>query len=153
MEYIQSILKNEILIGAVIGGVFTLVGSYLSLYFQIKRDREQRAYDNKKLACENIVTELIKIFKEKEKIKADQQYARNIYMNIAEILITYGSATILKKWRKFQSIAKNPSDNTENQLALLYSVEDIIIQIRKELDPQEKYKQKDFLKLLIPDLE
>jgi len=72
------------------------------------------------------------------------------FFDILKPLLIYGSSSVMKKYRIFKSFGSKKENNNIN---VVYAIEDALIEIRKELNPKENLKRGNILSLVINDWE
>ena len=140
-HFSQIMIAIASIISAVLATYFTLKG-------QLKRDERNRLYEQRKIAYEKIVGFYMNILKEGEPKKINKKKIREETFNILKPLIIYGSCEVIEKYKIFQSLALKKVDGSR---VTIYALEDILIEIRKELNPKENLEQGDLLSLFIND--
>lgn len=126
------------------------LATYFTLRGQLKRDESNRLYEQRKIAYETIIDFFMDVLKEgKLKSKKFNEVEINKrFFDILKPLLIYASSSVMKKYRKFKSLG----NKYEAKLDIIYAMEDVLIEIRKELNPKERrLKRGDILSSIIND--
>ena len=153
MELLVKIIGDHFshLIIALASIVSAVLATYFTLRGQLKRDEKNRLYEQRKIAYEKITwffIEGLKVAKLKTKNFNTEEINKRFF-DILKPLLIYGSSEVMKKYKDFQSFART---NESNKINIIYAMEDVLIQIRKELNPKENPQRGDILSLFITDL-
>ena len=151
MKLLTEIITNHFshLIIAFASISSSVLATYFTLKGQLKRDERNRLYEQRKVAYETIIDFLMDVFKN-GKLQLRQFNKKEInkrFFDILKPLLIYGSRSVMRKYKKFQSFGNK---NKANKL-ILYAMEDVLIEIRKELNPKENIKRGEILSLFITD--
>ena len=152
MELLREIITNNAseLVIAFASIVSAVSAAYFTLKGQLKRDERSRLYEQRKVAYKTIIDFFIDVLKE-EKLKSKKFNEVEInkrFFDILKPLLIYGSSSVMKKYRIFKSLGVK---NEKNKIDIIYAMEDVLIEIRKELNPKEKLKRSDILSLIVND--
>ena len=135
-----------------IPSVFTVVGVFLSGFFLLARDQRKMELENKKIAYEEVVSMMMTAVSYKNKNELSQEEISKIFSDIMIKIIPYGSTEFLIIYRKFQKQSGSNS-NIEDMKKMLCCMEDVLFQIRKEINPKEINNRGDILSLILTDYE
>ena len=136
--------------GHLIVATVSILATFFTLKYQLRRDEMNRLYEQRKIAYKEIIDFLMDVFKT---IKSNSKNFNKLEINkrffdILKPLIIYGSSSVMEKYRIFKSIGMK---SEKNKMNILYAMEDVLIEIRKELNPKENHKKGDILSLIISD--
>ena len=153
MELLREIItKNSSeLVIAFTSIVSASLATYFTLKGQLKRDERNRLYEQRQFAYEKVVGFFIEYLKN-SKLKTknfNEEEINKRFFDILTPLLIYGSSEVIKKCKNFQSFGR---ENEGNKINIIYALEDMFIQIRKELNPKENLQKENIFSLFITDL-
>ena len=127
-----------------------ILATYFTLRGQLRRDEKNRLYEQRRIAYKTIIDFFIDVLKD-SKLKSKRFNEVEINKRFFEILkplLIYGSSSVMKKYREFKTVGNK---NEVNKLDAIYAMEDVLIEIRKELNPKENLRRGDILSLIVND--
>ena len=149
---ITEIIANYFshLIVALASILSAISATYFTLKGQLKRDERNRLYEQRKVAYKTIIDFFMDVLKEgKLKSKKFNEVEINKrFFDILKPLLIYGSSSVMKKYRMFKSLG---IQNEKNKIDIICAMEDVLIEIRKKLNPKENLKRGDILSLIVND--
>jgi len=141
MESLTEIIANHF--SHLIIASVTILSSVSTIYFtlkgQLKRDEKNRLYEQRKIAYTAIIDFFMDFLKE-GKLKSknfNEEEINKRFFDVLKPLLVYGSNPVMKKYRIFKSFGSKDKDKIKS----LYAMEDVLIEIRKELNPKENLKR------------
>ncbi len=156
-NYFSKITLNPNIIVALIAGLVTVSGYFISRYFERKKLIEQQIREQKLPVYEEFISFIFEIIMNvKEGTETDQKEMQTFMMNFTKKSIVWMSNDSLKSystWKKrsseFSAGEKNYAD-TMKQMVLL---EDMFFEFRKDIGHSNRgLKRGDLLALFINDL-
>lgn len=133
--------------------VSAVSATYCTLKGQLRRDEKNRLHEQRKIAYEKIIDFFMDVLK-KEKLKSKKFNESEInkrFFDILKPLLIYGSSAVIKKYKTFKTLGSRNEMNENDKINIIYAMEDVLIEIRKELNPKENPKRGDILSLFITD--
>ena len=155
MELLRDIITNNAseLVIAFASIISAVSATYFTLKGQLRRDEKNRLYEQRKIAYETIIDFFMDVLKEgKLRVRKFNEVEINKrFFNILKPLLIYGSSAVIEKYKTFKTLGSKNEMNENDKINIIYAMEDVLIEIRKELNPKENPKRGDILSLFITD--
>ena len=156
VKMLQLVTNNFSSLIVALFGISTL---FLTFRYQLKRDKINRLDEQRKIAYEEIVSLFMNVLKQLQKPPSEQKLFGKEIFEASKLLVIYGSHTVMSKHKKIISSANKihnmeniklleDANFPENILQNFYLIEELIIEIRKELNPKENLKREDILSFI-----
>ena len=122
-----------------------VLAAYYTLKGQLRRDEKNRLYEQRKIAYEetiNLFMDVFKIFF--ENFSLGDKVSDEDFFKALKLIVIYGSPAIIGKMNKIENMNKSERDI----LQAFYLVEELIFEMRKEINPKVKYRKEEILSLI-----
>ncbi|MFD2581795.1 hypothetical protein ACFSR6_04785 [Pedobacter vanadiisoli] len=152
-DYLKLIDPNIIV--AVIAGLVTVTGYFLTRNFERKKIIEQQIREKKLPVYEEFISFLFNVLMASKL----EQPISNIEME--KFMVDFNKKSIvwlsdksLKAYVKWKESAAIASDDKESSIANLFILEELLLEFRKDIGHENKdFKKGDLLKLFVNDLD
>lgn len=133
MITVISIMSNydAVILVALLTGFLSILGIIISKFLEYRQKKQLYLYEKKEKAYASFIK---MVYKMQECIKKGEDYSDKDMLedvlNFSKELTLWGSNKVIRKWIEFRNTDySNPSDDNN----ILYNLEDIIIEIRKDM--------------------
>ena len=133
MITVISIMSNydAVILVALLTGFLSILGIIISKFLEYRQKKQLYLYGKKEKAYASFIK---MVYKMQECIKKGEDYSDKDMLedvlNFSKELTLWGSNKVIRKWIEFRNTDySNPSDYNN----ILYNLEDIIIEIRKDM--------------------
>lgn len=133
MITVISIMSNydAVILVALLTGFLSILGIIISKFLEYRQKKQLYLYEKKEKAYASFIK---MVYKMQECIKKGEDYSDKDMLedvlNFSKELTLWGSNKVIKKWIEFRN---TDYSNPENYNNVLYNLEDIIIEIRKDM--------------------
>lgn len=133
MITVISIMSNydAVILVALLTGFLSILGIIISKFLEYRQKKQLYLYEKKEKAYASFIK---MVYKMQECIKKGEDYSDKDMLedvlNFSKELTLWGSNKVIKKWIEFRN---TDYSNTEDYNNVLYNLEDIIIEIRKDM--------------------
>ena len=154
-NYVSSFVQStdKVIIVAMITGSVSIVGvvisSVISKVVEYRYNVKKYLYDKREGAYEKFIEMVYTIMLDSKKEKhMTQEELQTMMSDFSKELTLWGSNKVVKKWLKY----RRSSINGEND-KILWQMEDMIYEIRKDVGLGRRLKKGDMLSFFINDIE
>lgn len=133
MITVISIMSNydAVILVALLTGFLSILGIIISKFLEYRQKKQLYLYEKKEKAYASFIK---MVYKMQECIKKGEDYSDKDMLedvlNFSKELTLWGSNKVIKKWIEFRN---TDYSNPEDYNNVLYNLEDIIIEIRKDM--------------------
>ncbi len=133
MITVISIMSNydAVILVALLTGFLSILGIIISKFLEYRQKKQLYLYEKKEKAYASFIK---MVYKMQECIKKGEDYSDKDMLedvlNFSKELTLWGSNKVIKKWIEFRN---TDYSNPEDYNNILYNLEDIIIEIRKDM--------------------
>lgn len=133
MITVISIMSNydAVILVALLTGFLSILGIIISKFLEYRQKKQLYLYEKKEKAYASFIK---MVYKMQECIKKGENYSDKDMLedvlNFSKELTLWGSNKVIKKWIEFRN---TDYSNPEDYNNILYNLEDIIIEIRKDM--------------------
>lgn len=132
MITVISIMSNyDAVILVLLTGFLSILGIIISKFLEYRQKKQLYLYEKKEKAYASFIK---MVYKMQECIKKGEDYSDKDMLedvlNFSKELTLWGSNKVIKKWIEFRN---TDYSNPEDYNNILYNLEDIIIEIRKDM--------------------
>lgn len=133
MITVISIMSNydAVILVALLTGFLSILGIIISKFLEYRQKKQLYLYEKKEKAYASFIK---MVYKMQECIKKGEDYSDKDMLedvlNFSKELTLWGSNKVIKKWIEFRN---TDYSNPEDYNYVLYNLEDIIIEIRKDM--------------------
>lgn len=159
-DYISGFVNSteQVIVVAMITGTVSIIGvvisSIVAKVVEYRYNVKRYLYDKKEVAYKQFI-EMVYTIMENSKKDSSQRMtdAEMTKMNIelSKGLTLWGSNRVVKKWLEFRKTAINTKESTNNT-EILFRIEDIIFEIRKDIGLGRGLKKGEILSMFINDI-
>ena len=154
-NYVSSFVQStdKVIIVAMITGSVSIVGvvisSVISKVVEYRYNVKKYLYDKREGAYEKFIEMVYTIMLDSKKEKhMTQEELQTMMSDFSKELTLWGSNKVVKKWLKY----RRSSINGEND-KILWQMEDMIYEIRKDVGLGRRLKKGDMLSVFINDID
>lgn len=155
-DFVSS--TDKVIIVAMISGAVSIFGvvisSIISKIVEYRYNVKRYLYDKKENAYQQYIEMVFRILLDSKKAPEDKMTEKEIVevmSDLSKSLALWGSNEVVKKYLDFRksSLHYEPSNNYD----IIFKVEDIIFEIRKDMGMKKKLKRGEILSLFINDVD
>lgn len=152
-EFVNS--TDKVIIVAMITGAVSIIGvvisSIVAKIVDYKYNVKKYLYDKREEPYKQFIEMIYAVMEDSKKNEEDRMSEEDMSKMVSEFskgLTLWGSNRVVKKWLKYRN-----SSQQENGQELLFKMEDIIYEIRRDVGLRRKLKRGDILSFFINDIE